>query len=74
MPLLKTLNRLPQSIAFLCLILFLMFACNNIPFRTFVTMIYWRSTEVLVNLVAPLDSAVPSLDFEHISVFFNFRF
>ena len=74
MPLLKTLNRLPQSIAFLCLILFLMFACNNFPFRAFVTMIYWRSTEVLVNLVAPLDSAVPSLDFEHISVFFNFRF
>ena len=31
MPLLKTLSRLPQSIAFLCLILFLMFACNNFP-------------------------------------------
>ena len=28
-PLLKTLSRLRQSIAFLCLILFLMFACNN---------------------------------------------
>ena len=28
-PLLKTLSRLPQGIAFLCLILFLMFACNN---------------------------------------------
>ena len=34
------------------------------PFRAFVTMIYWTSTEVLLNLVAPLDSAVPSLDFE----------
>ena len=38
--LLKTMSRLPQSIAFLCLILFLMFAGNNYPFRTFVTMIY----------------------------------
>ena len=38
--LIKTLSRLPQSIAFLCLILFLMFACNNFPFRAFVTMIY----------------------------------
>ena len=68
-PLLETLNRLPQSIAFLCLILFLMFACNNFPFRAFVTMIYWMSTEVLLNLVAPLDSAVPFLDFEQINVF-----
>ena len=34
-----------------------MFACNNFPFRAFVTMIYWTSTEVLLNLVAPLDSA-----------------
>ena len=67
--LLKTLSRLPQSIAFLCLILFLMFACNKFPFRAFVTMIYWTSTEVLLNLVAPLDSAVPSLDFEQINVF-----
>ena len=54
-PLLKTLSRLPQSIAFLCLILFLVFACNNFPFRAFVTMTYWTSTEVLLNLVAPLD-------------------
>ena len=46
-PLLKTLNRLPQSIAFLCLILFLMVAWNNYPFCAFVTMIYWTSTEVL---------------------------
>ena len=40
-PLLKTLIRLPQSIAFLCQILFLMFACNNFLFRAFLTMIYW---------------------------------
>ena len=68
-PFLKTLSRLPQSIVFLCLILFLMFACNNFPFRAFVTMIYWTSTEVLLNLVAPLDSDVPSLDFEQINDF-----
>ena len=68
-PLLKTLSRLPQSVAFSCLILFLMFACKNFPFCTFVTMIYWTSTEVLPNLVAPLDSAVPSLDFSK-SMFF----
>ena len=52
-PLLKSLSALPQSIAFLCLILFLMFACNNYPFREFVTIIYWTSTEVLLNLVVP---------------------
>ena len=69
--LLKTLSRLPQSVAFLCLNLFLMFACNNYPFRSFVTMIYWTSTEALLN---PLDSAVPSFDFEQINVFFNFWF
>ena len=63
-PLLKTLSRLPQSTAFLCLILFLMFACNNFPFRAFVTMIYWTSTEVLLNLVASMDSTLPSLDFK----------
>ena len=68
-PLLKTLSRLPQSIAFLCLILLLMFTCNNFPFRAFVTMIYWTSTKVLLNLVVPLDSAVPYLDFEQINVF-----
>ena len=39
LPLLKTLSRLQQSIAFLCLILFLIFVCNNSPFRAFVTMI-----------------------------------
>ena len=70
-PLLKTLSRLPQSIAFLCLILFLVFAYKNFPFRAFVTMIYWTSTVVLPNLVAPLDSAVPSLDFEQINVFWT---
>ena len=64
------LKRLPQSVAFLCLILLLMFACNNCPFRSFVTIIYWTSTEVLLNLVAPLDSVVPSFDFEQINVFF----
>ena len=32
-------------------------------------MIYWTSTEVLLNLVAPLDSAVPSFDFDQINAF-----
>ena len=63
-PLPITLSRPPQCIVFLYLILFLMFACNNFLFRAFVTMIYWTSTEVLLNLVSPLDSAMPSLDFE----------
>ena len=69
--LIKTLSRdfLPQSIAFLCLILFLMFACNNYPFRAFLTMVYWTSAKVLLNLVAPLDSAMPSFDFEQINAF-----
>ena len=71
-PLLKTLSRLPQSVAFLCLILFLMFACNNYPL--FVTMIYWTSREVLLNVVAPLDSGAPSFDFEQVNIFFNFWF
>ena len=70
MPLRQTLSRLQQSVAFLCLILFLMFVCNNFPFRAFVTMIYWTSTEVLLNLVAPLDSAVPSLNLSK-SMFFE---
>ena len=73
-PLLTTLSRLPQSIAFLCLILFLMFASNNFPFRTFVIMIYWMSTEVLLNLVALLDSAVTSLYFEQINIFWTSSF
>ena len=63
-PLLKTLSRLPQNIVFFCLIFFLVFACNNFPFCAFVTVIYWTPTEVLLNFVAPIDSAVPFLDFE----------
>ena len=73
-PLLKTLSRLLQSIAFLCLILFLMFTWNNFPFRVFVTLIYWTSTDVLLNLVVPQDSAVPSFDFEQINVFLTSGF
>ena len=42
-----------------------MFACNNYPFRPFVTMIY----QMLLNLVAPLDSTVPSFDFDLTNVF-----
>ena len=68
-PLLKTLSRLPQSMGFLCLVLFLMFACNSFPFLAFVTMIYGTSTEVLLNFVVPLDSAVPSRDFKQINFF-----
>ena len=63
--LLKTLSRLPQSIAFLCLIFFLMFVFNNFPLCAFVIMIYWTSKEV---------SAVPSLDFELINVFWTSGF
>ena len=74
MPLLKTLNGLPQSIAIFSMIFFLIFACNNDLFPAFVTMIYWTSTEVLLNLVAPLDSAVPSFDFEQINVFLTSGF
>ena len=74
MPLLKTLSKLPQTVAFLCLVLFLTFACNNYPFRSFVTMIYWTSTKVLLNLVAPLDLAVPSFDFEQINFFLTSGF
>ena len=50
--------------------MFLMFTCNNFPFHAFVTMIYWTSTKVLLNLFAPPDSAELSLDFEQINVFF----
>ena len=39
--LLKTLSRLPQSVAF----------CAWFPFRTFVLMICWTSREVLLNLI-----------------------
>ena len=51
-----------------------MFACNNYPFCAFVTRIYWTSTEALLNVAAPLDSAVPSFDFEQIKVFLTFGF
>ena len=57
-----------------CLILFLMYTCNSFPLLAFVTMIYWTSTEVLLNLVAPLDSAVPPLDFKQFNVLLNFWF
>ena len=51
-----------------CLILFLVFICNNFPFRA---LLDFRiiGLQVLLNLVAPLDSSVPSLDFEQINVF-----
>ena len=58
----------------LCLILFFLSACNNFPFPAFVTMICWTSIEVLLNLVAPLDSAMPSLDFEQIEIFWTSEF
>ena len=51
-----------------------MFACYNFPFRAFVIMIYWKSTEALLNLVASLDSTVLSLDFQQIKVFLTFGF
>ena len=38
-------------------------------FRTFVAMICWTSTEVLLNLVAPMDSAVLSLTLNKLNVF-----
>ena len=57
-----------------CLILFLIFACNNFPFCAFVTVIYWTLTKMLLNPVAPLNSAVPSLDFEQIKVFWTSNF
>ena len=47
---------------------------NNYPFRAFVTMFYWTSTELLLNIVAPLDSDVPSFDFEQINVFLTSGF
>ena len=46
-----------------------MLACNSFLFRASVTMIYWTSTEALLNLVAPLDLAVTSFDFEQVNVF-----
>ena len=70
--LLKTLNWLPQYLfmsdfaSHVCLLYFL--------FCTFVTIICWTSTEALLNLVPPLDSAVLSLDFEQINIFWTSSF
>ena len=50
------------------------FACNNFLFRAFVTMIYWESTEVLLNVFGPLDLPVSSLDFEQINLFWTSGF
>ena len=52
---------MPDFVSHVCLQYF--------PFRAFVTMICWTSTEALLNLVAPLDSAVLTLDFEQINTF-----
>ena len=52
----------------------LMLAWSNFLLCAFVTMIYCTSTELLLNLVAPLDSALSSLDFEKISIFWTSRF
>ena len=62
--LLKTLNRLPQIVAFYAWF----------PFCAFVTMICWTSTGVFLNLVRPSDSAVLSLDFEQIKIFWALGF
>ena len=51
-----------------------MFACKNFPFCALATMIYWTSIEVLLNLVVPLDSVVPYLNFEQINVFLTSGF
>ena len=67
--LLKTLWRLSQGVAFSCLIIFSHVCLQYFPFRAIVTVICWISLEVLLNLVAPLDSAVHSHDFEQINVF-----
>ena len=39
---------------------------------TFLCLIYW-TPKVLLNLVAPMDSAVSSLDLEQVNVFLNFH-
>ena len=41
---------------------------------TFSCLIYWTATEVLMNLVAPLDSAMPALEFEWFNVFWTSGF
>ena len=70
----KNLEQTTTEYSFFMSYLFLMFACNNYLFRAFVTMIYWTPTEVLLNLFAPLDSAVPFFDFEQIDVFLTSGF
>ena len=72
-PLLKTLRRLPQSEAFYAWFCFTRLL-TNFPFHAFATMICWASTEVLLNLIACLDSAVLSLDFEQINILWTFGF
>ena len=72
-PLLKTLSQLPQSVAFYALFCFTRLLAN-FPFRAFVLMISWASTEVLLNLIARLDSAVLSIDFERINIFWTSGF
>ena len=65
----KNFEQTTTEYSFFIRILFHMFACKNFPFRAFVTMVYWTLTVVLLNLVALLDSTVPSFDFEQINVF-----
>ena len=54
--------------------LFLMFAYNHFLFHVFVTTIYWKSIELLLNLAASLYWGVPSLDFEQANVFWTSSF
>ena len=54
--------------------LFLIFAYNHFLFHASVTTIYWTSIELLLNLVASLDSGVPSLDFEQVDVILTSSF
>ena len=68
LPLLKTLSRLPQSVAFYAWFGFTRLLAN-FPFRAFVTRICWALTEAFLNLIACLYSAVLSLDFEKINIF-----
>ena len=70
---LKTLSRLPQGVAFMPDFVSHVWL-QYFPFRALVTMIYWTSTEVLLNLVASLDSTVLFLDFEHINIFWTSGF
>ena len=69
--LLKTLCRLPQSVAFSCLILFFMPACNNFPFCLFVTKICWTSTEMFLFLYFEQINVFSTSDFDSISIVFD---